>query len=269
MGRKLGQHFLISEKKLRKAAESLDLKNGDTVIEVGPGHGELTREIQKLKIKNKNGNSKIKIVAIEKDKGLAEGLRLKFKDSEVKIMEGDALEILPDLCSKFRASSFKIAGNIPYYITGHLFRVIGDLENKPEVCVFTVQEEVAERICSKPPQMNLLAASVGFWAEPKIISRIPKKYFRPEPKVDSATIKLVSKPPSENPEHYYFLAKAIFKQPRKTVLNNLASGFKGMKKEEIIKKLEKAGINPKDRPQNVEIGQLAELSQLIQLDSST
>jgi 16S rRNA (adenine1518-N6/adenine1519-N6)-dimethyltransferase len=261
MGKKLGQHFLISEKKLRQAAENLDLKSKDAVIEIGPGHGELTRELRKI-------NSESKLTLIEKDNELAEGLKEKFKDDKnIQIMEGDALKAIPSVIGNpsFIIHDYKITGNIPYYITGHLFRVIGDLENKPSVCVFTVQKEVAERVTAEPPRMNLLAASVGLWAKPKIISHVPKKYFRPAPKVDSAIIKLAihgKQLAVKKQETYYSLIKIIFKQPRKTVLNNLLSGFKNIKKEEIAEKLEKAGINPKDRPQNIKIKQLIELSTL-------
>lgn len=253
MGEKLGQHFLISERKLRKASESLDLKDGDTVIEIGPGHGELTKE---LRIQN----SKCGIICIEKDRELASGVK-SLKLGNFEVIGGDALKILPEIAEGLK--SYKIAGNIPYYITGHLFRVIGDLKNKPEICVFTVQKEVAERICSEPPRMNLLAASVRFWANPKIASYVPKKYFRPEPKVDSAILELrIKDEESRIKEKYYKLIKILFKQPRKTVLNNLASGFKGEKKEKIVEKLEKAGINSNDRPQNAEVRQLIELSTL-------
>ena len=254
MPQKLGQHFLINKQKLRKIAESLDLKDDDTVIEIGPGHGELTKE---LKIQN----SKCKIVCIEKDPELAfrvEGLGF----NNLEIIKGNALKVLPEIAKRYslNAKPFKLVGNIPYYITGHLFRIIGELKNKPSLIVFTIQKEVAERVCSKPPEMNLLAASVQFWAKPEIIGYIPKSDFRPAPKVDSAIIKLTLNPPTLNTERYYRFIKTIFKQPRKTILNNLVSNIKN--KEEIIKKLGKVGVNPNARPQNLKMEQLYRLSTL-------
>ena len=266
--RRLGQHFLINKRKIRGIVEALELKDGDTVVEIGPGHGELTKELR-------TQNLKCRIIAIEKDKGLAKSLTEKFsKDENIEIVEGDALKALSRLIQnpEFRIKNYKIVGNIPYYITGYLFRILSELGNKPSLIILMIQKEVAERICALrqargKPNMNLLAASVQFWAEPKIIGSVSKKNFRPMPKVDSAIIKL--KPlitASGSSDKYYKFIKILFKQPRKTILNNLASGAKGGKhqalKGEIIKKLKEVGISPQSRPQNLNIKQIAELSTL-------
>jgi 16S rRNA (adenine1518-N6/adenine1519-N6)-dimethyltransferase len=255
MREKLGQHFLIDKKALEKIASGLDIKTNDTVIEIGPGHGELTKE---FRIKNLESG----IIAIEKDKELAENLKKEFAhDKNIEIIEGDALEILPSITKSqtINSKSYKLAGNIPYYITGYLFRIIEKLENKPSLIVFTIQKEVAERICAEPPKMNLMAASVQVWAAPEISSIIGRKSFSPPPEVDSATIKLVPKEKRKNLESYYKLAKILFKQPRKTILNNLASGLEKPKTEieEVLKKL---NIKPTDRPQNLSIRKIEALS---------
>lgn len=245
-----------NKKKLEKIAAALELEKGDTVIEIGPGHGELT---EKLKAKN----LKLKIIAIEKDRNLISPLKEKFP--EVEIIEGDALKVLPDLCFKIQASRFKICGNIPYYITGHLLRILSELDNKPRLAVLTIQKEVAERICAAPPKMNLLAAITQFWAEAKIIGFISRKDFSPPPEVDSAIIKLQTadyKQTTKQAEKYCKFAKIIFKQPRKTIINNLCAGYGDLKKEEISEKLRKAGINPQNRPQNLKVEQIASLSTL-------
>ena len=269
-----GQHFLKNKSKLRKIVEALDLKSGDTVIEIGPGHGELTQEIRNEKLD-------IRIIAIEKDPRLV-AWNLKHEAlTNVEIVEGDALKILPQLCSMLHASSFKIVGNIPYYITGYLFRILGELENKPEVIVLTIQKEVAERVCARPPKMNLLAASIQFWAEPKIIGYISKHDFKPQPKVDSAILKLKMRDEKLSPcgrcpegtemrdNYYYELIKIVFKQPRKTILNNLVEadlrglerGSTRINKEELMGILFSIGINPNDRPQNLSVEHLMDLVQ--------
>ena len=280
---KLGQHFLLNKKKIGKIVEALDLKSGDVVIEIGPGHGELTESI---KYHPPVGGSSIKIIAIEKDENLADFLREKFsQDKNIEIIEGDALKILPNLVnSTLRTSDvhwtsdvqkLKIVGNIPYYITGYLFRILGELENKPSLIVLTIQKEVAQRICAKPPKMNLLAASAQFWAEPKIVGYVPKKDFRPAPKVDSAIIKL--KPfatASCSSDKYYKFIKILFKQPRKTILNNLVASIKHQvvstgyqaSREKIIKKLQEIGVDPQARPQNLSIEQIKELSKITAID---
>jgi len=242
------------------------LKPTDTIIEIGPGHGELTKKI-------KNQKSKIKIIAIEKDINLAEILKQKFSgDKNLEIIEGDALTEIKYQISKIKNTNkkskiiknLKIVGNIPYYITGYLLRILSELECKPSLIVFTLQKEVAERVSAAPPKMNLLAASVQFWAEPKIIGYISKKDFRPQPKVDSAIIKLETRDERQetrNEEKYYKLIRALFKQPRKTILNNLRDA-KIANPSECREKLIRLGINPTGRPQNLSIEQIIELSQI-------
>ena len=262
MSRYLGQHFLKNKAKLRKIVEALDLKDSDIVIEIGPGHGELTDE---LRIKN----YELRIITIEKDKELADDLKEKFSQyKNIEIICGDALKILPAIIhnSSFIIQNYKIVGNIPYYITGYLFRILGELEDKPSLIVLLIQKEVAERVVVKSTKMNLLAASVQFWAEPKIIGYVSRKDFKPAPKVDSAIIKLLPnyKDDKNNRENYYRFIKILFKQPRKTIVNNV-SKFKSLKvlsKEEIVEKLRKIGVEANARPQDLSIEQIITLSTL-------
>jgi 16S rRNA (adenine1518-N6/adenine1519-N6)-dimethyltransferase len=278
MFKRLGQHFLINKNKIRKIIEVLELKDGDKVIEIGPGHGELTSNL-------KSQISNLKIIAIEKDGNLAKFLREKFsEDKNIEIIQGDALKEIKNQISKIKMTNqkfkiiqnLKIVGNIPYYITGYLFRILGELKNKPELIVLTIQKEVAERAAARPPKMNLLAASAQFWAEPEIIGYVSRKDFKPMPKVNSAIIKLRIKNYELGiKDNYYKLIKVLFKQPRKTILNNfLATSDKGQatrdkrqetrdkRREEIVKKLEKAGVNPQARPQDLSLEQIIKLSTL-------
>ena len=231
MKQRLGQHFLINKSAIKKIVSALDLQNNDTVIEIGPGKGALTEPlITKLQ------NCKIaKLILIEKDPALVYKLKsLKNKIfPNLEIVGGDALKIIPELISNQQSaiSNYKIVGNIPYYITG------------------------------KPPRMNLLAAAVQFWAEPKILFSLKSGDFQPPPKVQSAVIKLTPKPYTLNPENYYKLIKILFKQPRKTLLNNLQNGLK-IPKEKIRNELKKQEINPEIRPQNLRIKQIESLTNL-------
>ncbi|OGM91464.1 ribosomal RNA small subunit methyltransferase A [Candidatus Wolfebacteria bacterium RIFCSPLOWO2_01_FULL_45_19] len=267
--KRLGQHFLINKEKIKKIIQSLELKNGETIIEIGPGHGELTRELLAISFKllEEDGRG-MKIIAIEKDKALTERLNKTFADHKnVETVLGDALKVIPKIIKnyKLQAKSYKLVGNIPYYITGYLLRIISELARKPKLCVFTVQKEVAERICAQPPKMNLLAASVQFWAKPEIIDFISKKYFKPAPKVDSAIIKLTihPKPYTPNQEHYYKLIKILFKQPRKTLINNLSGGYRQMSKEKLIELIKKTGLEPNLRPQNLNLEKILGISKFL------
>jgi len=246
---RLGQHFLKNKSVVKKIADALELRDGDLVIEIGPGHGELTAAIA--------AKADVKIIAIEKDARLAQLLRDAFlKKSEMEIVEGDALKVLPDLTQEKIPTTkpWKLAGNIPYYITGKLLRTVSELDHKPERSVIMVQREVAVRICATPPHMNRLAASVQFWADVKIVMHVPKEDFSPVPDVDSAVIVLTAKTPQANigSDRYYGAVHAVFSQPRKTILNNVAAGAKnGLPKQEIEGSIKKLGLDPGARPQNL------------------
>ena len=281
---KLGQHFLKNTAILEKIVGALALADGDRVIEIGPGHGELTAPLA-LAAREKH----CEILCIEKDRALI-GELATFAAQEnsaardglhINIIEGDALKLLPEVVSvkigSIKATPYKIVGNIPYYITGKLLRIISELDDKPERAVLLIQKEVAERICAAPPAMNRLAASVQFWADTEIIAQVPRKDFSPVPEVDSAVIVLKNKNlapmpapnrllrtanisiavPSIDPALYYRAVRGIFAQPRKTLLNNLsAMAMKGVSKDQIVEQLQKIDINHAARPQNLSINQI-------------
>jgi 16S rRNA (adenine1518-N6/adenine1519-N6)-dimethyltransferase len=263
---RLGQHFLKNQNVIAKITGTIAPRNGDVVLEIGPGHGELTKELL-------NANHELRMICMEKDAILCKDLGILFKDDQrVEIICGDALKQLPLLVSKFRnsgISKYLLVGNIPYYITGHLFRIVGELKNKPERAVFMIQKEVAERLIARPPKMNRLAASVQFWAEPKIIVDAPKRDFMPAPKVDSAVILLKPQKghaPCET-ENYYAAVRAIFGQPRKTVLNNILNDIKTKqndhhKRDDVISALMSIGIDPESRPQNLSIENIKAVAEM-------
>lgn len=259
MTTKFGQHFLINQSAIQKIIVALNLQPNDTIIEIGPGKGALTfplaAECQKIGCR---------IIGIEKDKNLIEILRdsIKIDGNSIEIINGDALKEIPKIIKPYNLKpiTYKIVGNIPYYITGKLLRILSEIENKPELTVLMLQKEVAERIAANPPKMNLLAAAVQFWAESKILFKLEPHDFNPPPEVESAVIKLTAnnKQPTTNfTTKYYKLIRIIFKQPRKTLLNNLKNGLKISKLEIILKKL---GLNPEIRPQNLSLDQIKNLA---------
>src|SRR3989344_383441 len=128
MSEKLGQHYLINKVAGRKIVDALELESGDVVIEIGPGRGALTFLLAKECAK-----IGCQIVAIEKDKRLVEILRntVEIHGNKVEIIHGDVLKILPNLTSRFSPlTSYKLVGNIPYYITGRLLRILSELKEK-------------------------------------------------------------------------------------------------------------------------------------------
>jgi 16S rRNA (adenine1518-N6/adenine1519-N6)-dimethyltransferase len=264
MRQKLGQHFLINEEVPEIMTRSLELAAGDTIIEVGPGHGELTQAI--VAAIDAENLKDAKIVAVEKDPLLAEEVRQRFKDKKFfKVIEADILEFLssPE-GEKLAKGKYKIVGNLPYYLTGHLLRIISELKQRPALAIFMVQKEVAERMAATPPDMNRLSASVQFWAEPQLLVKVPKEEFDPPPEVDSAVILLRLRESAEgqNGDAFYEIVREVFAQPRKTIFNNLRKAFtnKNLSEEASLKLLGDAGIDPKARPQDLSLEKISDLA---------
>src|SRR3989344_2057421 len=193
----LGQNFLIDKNILEKIIESADLKSGDTVLEVGPGIGTLTKELAQ-----KAG----KVIVVEKDQKMIEILKETLAvfsaqggsasgGKNIEIIQGDILKLSP---KPYTLNPYKVVAKIPYYLTSPLIRKFLEQENPPQEIILMIQKEVAQRICAKPPNMSLLAVSVQFYAEPKIISFVPKSCFLPAPKIDSAIIKITPRAPSSH-----------------------------------------------------------------------
>lgn len=253
----MGQNFLIDRGALKKIVESGELTKDDVVVEVGPGFGVLTFELAK-KVK--------KVIAVEKDKTLAKILKerlLENKIGNVQVVEGDMLKInILELIGNdtLQITHYKLIGNIPYYITAPLIRKFLDPPagggQKPSIMVLMVQKEVAQRICAKPPKMSLLAISVQFYAEPKIISYVSKKSFRPSPKVDSAILKIAVKKPKDLPkidsELFFKIVKAGFAGKRKQLINTLSRGL-DKTKERVKAVLEQAMIQPERRAESLSL----------------
>lgn len=244
----LGQHFLRNREAILRVIRALALDEKDTVLEIGAGKGALTLPLARAcRIRGAH------LIGIEKDADLAQGVRSKIEEARLtdvaRIVRGDALRVFT---SRFPppTSPYKLVGNIPYAITGRLLRLVGECKEKPQIAVFMVQREVAERIAAEAPRMNLLAASVQFWADPRILMTLAPRDFSPPPKVKSAIIKLVPRGTGPvSPRAYYALIHALFRQPRKTVINNLSAGLK-RPKHMLRPMLEAAGCAPEGRPQD-------------------
>ncbi len=247
-----------------KILESAALKKADTVLEIGAGLGTLTQALAQ-----KAGQ----IIAVEKDKELIPILKENLKEyKNVEIVCADILDLLknskfeisPPASLRQRNSQFKIIGNIPYYLTSRLLRLLLDsksLNLKPQAIILTLQKEVAERIMAKPPRMNLLALSVQFFAKPKLIAQIPKNAFWPQPEVESTIIKLKTqkakrKTATQNEKHYtekfFYIAKSGFASPRKQLASNLAKNF-GLDKNLVLNCLKNCKIESKARAENISV----------------
>jgi len=241
--KRLGQNFLIDKNVVKKVIKAAELHSKDIVLEVGPGIGALTKEIAK-----KAG----KVIAVEKDPRMVKILIENLK--EFKNIEIINKDILKNYELRIMNYEYKIVANLPFYITAPVIRKFLESKYPPEEMVLIVQKEVAQRICSKPPKMNILAVSVQFYAKPKIISYISKKSFWPSPKVDSAIIKIVpqKKYKDIDIDLFFKVVKAGFAHPRKQLANNLTNGLK-LNKQEVNDLLLKNNIKPSQRAETLAV----------------
>ncbi len=228
--KKLGQYFLIDKKAVSKIITVADISLKDTILEIGPGAGALTRSLcEKAK----------RVVAVEKDPKMVTFLQEDLGDlKNFQVYHGDILSFnLQGL------KNYKVVGNLPFYLTNPTIRKFLESKNRPQDMTFLVQKELARRICASPPKMNLLAVSIQFYSSPKIISYIKKSSFLPQPKIDTAILRI--KPDKQRRslefnDKFFRVVKAGFSQPRKQLANNLAKELQLNKEDikEIIKKVE-------------------------------
>jgi 16S rRNA (adenine1518-N6/adenine1519-N6)-dimethyltransferase len=259
----LGQNFLVDESHLRRIADAADLTKDDTVLEVGPGLGVLTRHLAE-----RAG----RVVAVELDDRLIPILQERFAGQpHVEIIHGDILTldpralVAPAIQPSDEAADmvYKVVANLPYYITSAVLRHLLEATPPPVIAVLLVQWEVARRIMAKPGDMSILAVSVQFYAEPRIIHKIPAGAFVPRPKVDSAILRLDVRPrpavPDVNPDDFFRVVRAGFGQKRKQLLNSLSQGL-SLPKETARQLLVAAGIDPRRRAETLSLDEWARLT---------
>ena len=242
----LGQNFLQDPMALEEIVSAAEIQQTDTVLEIGPGLGSLTRYL---------AVSAKEVVAVELDQNLIPPLQTVLAPYQnVRVIHGDILKLQPhDL---IKENHYLVVANIPYYITSAVIRHLLESESKPRRIVLTIQKEVAQRICAKPGDMSLLGLSVQVYGTPRIATHIPAEAFFPSPKVDSAVLVIDIYPtPLINEElldTFFNLVKAGFSQKRKTLRNSLSSGLR-ISAAEAAERLTRANIDPQRRAETLSI----------------
>jgi len=305
------------EVRLQQKSLKSDFNREGVVLEIGPGLGSLTQELAKRAKK---------VIAIEKDRKFAKILKETMKEyKNVEIIEGDVLKIdisnyippfkkggvggilqkkdksTPALLYKRRELKYKLVANLPYYITSPVIRKFLEEKNQPKEMILMVQKEVAQRICASPvrssaerseggqtARMSLLSVSVQFYADPKIISYVSTGSFWPQPKVDSAILRIIPKAtpiPGLHPDDtdnnapqpplklrggarellperatpsgasrrlFFAIVRAGFSAPRKQLAGNLAKGLK-IERYIIEEALKNAEISPAQRAETLRV----------------
>ena len=232
----LGQHFLRDEATLSAIASAAELSKIDAVFEIGPGPGALTRRL---------AASGCRLFAVELDARFAAEREAEFLGNDrVSVLQADALSAPPP------AGCYKLVANIPYFISGKIFRrFLLELENRPARVVVLVQKEVAEKAVDAKKGGRLFWL-VSLFGVARIIRRVPPAAFSPPPKVESAVLVIEPhRPPLLSRARAASLLKVIsagFTAPRKKIIGSLAAG--GVSKAAAAAALEKAGISKDARP---------------------
>ena len=247
----LGQNFLVDGGFRSRIVSAADLSPQDTVVEVGPGRGFLTRSLAE-----RAGS----VVAVELDEALAKGLEDKGLPG-VRVVCGDAREVpLESLVDG--AAAYKLVANLPYYAASPIVRRFLESRHKPEIMVVMVQREVAQTMTAKQGKMGLLSVATQVYGRSRIVCHVPPRAFRPAPKVWSSVVRIdvYDSPvvPFDSPEGFFEVVRAGFSAPRKQVRNSLANGLgiAGAQSEPV---LIAAGIDPTRRPQTLTVAEWGQL----------
>lgn len=245
MGRRLGQHFLTDPGILDRIVDALDPEPSDVVIEIGAGKGSLT-----ARLASRVG----RVIAIEKDPRLAETLRGRVLPENVVIVEGDALGAdWHALVTESTVPRFKVVGNIPYYVTSPLIEK-ALTSPLPEVVVFLVQREVADRLTAAPGSQafGALTAGVQVVARAERLFVVKAGAFRPPPRVDSAVVRLrpLAEPLVRPEEHAAFrrFVTALFGARRKQLGRGLRI-VTGAPKHDVERVVRETGLGSDQRPE--------------------
>ncbi|MDR3125664.1 MAG: 16S rRNA (adenine(1518)-N(6)/adenine(1519)-N(6))-dimethyltransferase RsmA [Candidatus Nomurabacteria bacterium] len=244
----LGQHWLNDTAALRRIKELLEIKPGDTVLEIGAGKGALTRYL---------AESSASVVAVEYDGELAKRLANDVP-KPLEVVNADFLEF--DLESL--PEGYKIVGNIPYYITGKIVKKCLCARNKPSLVVLLVQKEVAERIAAPVGKLSILGVLSQFYAEIALGPVATADKFSPAPKVDSQVVVLKPRPEVQIDKDFEKIVRAGFSAKRKKLKTALAGGL-GIDKTAAEKLLQKSQIDPNNRAQNLSVADWRRLTQTV------
>lgn len=249
----LGQNFLTSIPARIAIIKAGELASTDTVLEIGPGKGFLTKGLLE---------SGAHVVALEKDRDLLpilnEAFEVEVKNNQITIIEGDALTFEPPQ----EMGGYKLIANIPYYITGAILSRYLSHTKQPTTMVVLVQKEVAERVCARDGKESLLSLSVKCYGEPKLVYKVSKGSFNPIPSVDSAVlqIKNIGRNNFKNQYHEALFFKLIhlgFAHKRKFALSNIKAGIKEI---DMLSLFKEVGLSEKVRAEDVTLSTWLSLS---------
>jgi 16S rRNA (adenine1518-N6/adenine1519-N6)-dimethyltransferase len=252
--KQFGQHWLRSDAVLNKILKAGQLQSSDRILEIGPGTGNLTRLLLPLVDS---------VTAVEIDRDLCQKLRHTIRQANFNLIEGSILDIpLPPQTNK-------VVANIPYNITGEILKkLLGTLAepmSQFEQIVLLVQKEIGDRLAAKAGHKayNGLSVRIQYLADCQFICDVPAAAFYPPPKVNSAVVRIIPRPPIMAATDPKFLDRLItlgFATKRKMLRNNLLSEID---RDHLVLILENMGINGQIRAEDLDVGQWVALSEAV------
>lgn len=257
--KKWGQNFLFDTNLLKKIVAGAEIVRGDSVVEIGPGAGTLTRVL---------AEAGANVLAIEIDRSLIPFLENSLQRLEVKIIQGDILKVNLDQLieeNKF-TKPYKVVANLPYYITTPIIMDLLEKKYHLDLMVFMVQWEVAQRLTAKPggKEYGAITLAIEYHTEAKILFKVPRTLFHPVPEVDSAIVSFQKRQKPKvfvyNEALLFTLIKAAFGMRRKTLFNALKSVNPPLAKEEILTIFKKVNIDEKRRGETLTLQEFASIA---------
>ena len=237
-----GQNFLTNKNVLQDILNASGITKDDTVIEIGPGLGVLTKELAK---------TTKKVISIELDKKLLPLLKETLNEyTNIEILSENTLKFIPPKIQ------YKIVANIPYNITSPILNHFLQTENQPISMTLMVQEEVAEKICTLEPDMTVLSLEVALFGKAKTIKKVPASSFHPQPKVNSAIIHVELFTP-QNPNYIPKQTALKILQIAKTCFSNRRKQLKNTLPKEYHEQAVNSGIDLSRRPETLSIQEWA------------
>lgn len=265
--KRFGQNFLVDRNIVDRILDAAGIREGDPVLEIGPGVGTLTQAIAA-----RGAN----VVAVEVDRDLIAILEEVLEgSSNVRIVNADilSLDLSQFLTDHFGDEKAKVVGNLPYYITSPIITQVLAARERIESLVLMVQKEVAERLHASPSTRDFgsMSVFVQFYAEVEIAAHVSKNVFMPSPDVSSAIVRLIprSAPPVDVPSEdlFFDVVHCGFGKRRKTLLNSLADcQALGLSRERVARVLLDAGIDPSRRAETLSLEEFARIARMAGID---
>lgn len=257
-----GQNFLIDDNVLQNIIESANVKAEDTVVEIGPGLGNLTHYILE---------KGAKVIAFEIDPDMINILQDRFEqNSNLEIVNKDILKV--NMLEYLIDKKVKIIANLPYYITSPIIFKLLEYRKNIESITIMIQKEVAERLVATPHSKDygVLTINTNCIANVKKMFNVPNTSFIPAPNVTSAVVQIIPDEAKEkelgikDEEQFKELVKKSFSARRKKLSNSLQNiGIKNMSKQDIEKMIQQVGLSLNCRAEEVSIKQYAEMENII------